>query len=261
MLTVTPIPAIKDNYFWLIQHSDNTAIILDPGDALPVLNILKERKLTLIAIVITHRHWDHVDGINDLLRYYDVPVYGPNSVRIPQITHALAEGDTLTLFNDKILQLGVIEIPGHTAEHIGYYGEINQQHCLFCGDTLFAAGCGRIATDGSAEQLYHSLQKINRLPAETQIFCSHEYTLSNLVFAQTVEPSNINIKNRLKNEQEKRGRQRPTLPTNLNIEQQTNPFLRCHIPEVADAINQYWQQNWEDEEALFVGLRRWKSIL
>ncbi len=258
MITVTPIPAYTDNYLWLIEHSNGDAVIVDPGDAAPVLAVLKEKKLTLIAIIITHRHWDHVDGINDLLQYYHVPVYGPDSDAIPQITNKRGEGDKVSFFDQPSLELTILEVPGHTVEHIAYFGDIDNRPTLFCGDTLFAGGCGRLK-GGTHEQLCHSLQRISQLPEETQIFCTHEYTLANLQFAKTVEPDNQTIQERLKNEQTKRRQNQPTLPTSLALEQQTNPFIRCNQSSVANSINQYWKSNWVTTQELFTGLRRWKD--
>jgi hydroxyacylglutathione hydrolase len=258
MINVVPIPAFDDNYIWLIKGPDNKAVIVDPGDAEPVLSFISEEQRTLSAIIITHHHWDHIDGINDLLRFYDVPVYGPDSPRIPQITHKVKEGSIVTLFDAPLFELNVIEVPGHTRDHIAYTGLVNNKPAIFCGDTLFAAGCGRLF-DGTHEQFCHSLQKINQLPAETQIFCTHEYTLANLKFAEAVEPSNQDIKNRIKNEQKKRLKHLPTLPTTLGLERRTNPFLRYHENDVTSAINAYWASEHSSPEALFTGLRRWKD--
>lgn len=258
MISVTAIPIIKDNYVWLLEHTNGEAVIVDPGDAAPVLEVLRQKNLRLTAILNTHHHWDHVDGINDVLAYADVPVYGPDSSRIPQVTHKVAESDRVTLFSDQSLTLRVIEIPGHTLEHIAYIGELEQRTALFCGDTLFAAGCGRLL-GGTAEQLYLSLQTINQLPEDTQVFCTHEYTMANLAFAQAVEPHNQAISERTKREADKREQGLPTVPTSIGLERQTNPFLRCHEAPVALAINHQWQAHWEQPQDLFAGLRRWKD--
>jgi len=258
MIITTPIPAFDDNYLWLIQNDNNTdAVIVDPGDAGPVLDVLQKKKLNLSAIIITHHHWDHIDGIEDLLKYYDVPVYGPDSPRIPKVSITVKEGDTVSLFNGALV-LKVLEVPGHTKDHIAYVGEIDQRPALFCGDTLFAAGCGRLF-DGTYEQFYQSLGKLNQLPGNTLVYCTHEYTMANLSFAHAVEPTNQAINKRIKNEQIKRDQNKPTLPTHLRLEQETNPFLRYREPHVALAINQFWQANWSSDLELFTGLRRWKD--
>ncbi|MFT6388611.1 MAG: hydroxyacylglutathione hydrolase [Cellvibrionaceae bacterium] len=262
MIKITPIPAFSDNYLWLIENTQNgqdknDAVVVDPGDAEPVLKVLREKNLNLAGILITHHHSDHIAGIDDLLSYYDVPVYGPYSKRIPQISVELKEGDEVALF-DRALTLKVLEVPGHTYDHIAYVGDINQQAALFCGDTLFAAGCGRLF-DGTHEQFYRSLHKLNSLPLHTQIYCTHEYTLSNLAFAKAVEPKNKAIQGRIKNEQLKREKNQATLPTNLALERQTNPFLRYQEPGVSLAINQFWEAAWTSDLDLFTGLRRWKD--
>lgn len=256
-INVSPIPAFSDNYLWLIEDGNSNAVIVDPGDATPVLKVLREKSLNLVGILITHHHNDHIGGINELLKHYQVPVYGPDTKRIPQITQAVSEGDTVELFGNT-LTLSVFEVPGHTYDHIAYLGDINGQPALFSGDTLFAAGCGRIF-DGSYEQFYQTLDKLNALPANTQIYCTHEYTLANLKFALAVEPNNIELQERSKKEQLKREQGQPTLPTNLELERQTNPFLRYRSPQLTSAINQQWQAEWSSDVDLFAGLRRWKD--
>ncbi|MGH1485007.1 MAG: hydroxyacylglutathione hydrolase [Cellvibrionaceae bacterium] len=268
MITVSPIPAYTDNYIWLIENSLGEAVVVDPGDANPVLATLSEKKLKLVAIIVTHHHWDHVDGIDDLRRFYDVPVYGPDSARIPHVTNTVSEGDTVTLFSSssssssplqlQSLQLEVLSVPGHTYDHIAYRSNIDNQPVIFCGDTLFAAGCGRLF-DGTHEQFCHSLQRINQMPANTQIFCTHEYTMANLAFAAAVEPANTAIKKRTKTERTKREQGQSTLPTNLALERETNPFLRYEQPHIAQSINQYWKTESTSPEDLFTGLRRWKD--
>ena len=214
MITISPIAVFTDNYIWLLHNSAGQAVIVDPGTAEPVIEHLTRLHLTLTAILVTHHHWDHIDGIPELLKHYDVPVYGPDSSRIPHITHTVAEGDVITLFSDWAVD--VIEVPGHTRDHIAYLYQQGAQPLLFCGDTLFAAGCGRLF-DGSHEQLFQSLQRLNRLPKNTLIYCTHEYTLSNLRFAQTVEPNNVAIAARIAVEEDKRAHQQATLPTHLAL--------------------------------------------
>jgi hydroxyacylglutathione hydrolase len=277
-ISIYPIPAYTDNYIWMLEHSNGEAVVVDPGDANPVLRVLQEKNLRLSAIIITHYHKDHVDGIDDILRHFQLPVYGPHLSRIRQVTYPLVEGDIIQLFQTKSFQtksfqtksfqtksfqitpltLKVIEVPGHTKEHIAYIGENQQQPILFCGDTLFAAGCGRLFT-GTAEQLCQSLNKLNELPENTAIYCTHEYTLANLRFANAVEPENNDIIARIKNEQCKRERGQPTLPTHLALERKTNPFLRYLEPNVSLSINQFWHNQWTEPQKLFAALRRWKD--
>ncbi|MEO0444131.1 MAG: hydroxyacylglutathione hydrolase [Pseudomonadota bacterium] len=258
MIHVEPISAFDDNYLWLIKGPDQKAVVVDPGDGHAVIRAMESKALALQSILITHHHNDHIGGVQTLLHYRDVPVYGPLSPKIPQITHPLADGDTLDIFSSPQFSLKVIEVPGHTRDHIAYFGKIENKYWLFCGDTLFAAGCGRLF-DGTHQQLNHSLNKLNSLPAETEIYCAHEYTLSNLAFAKAVEPDNQAIAKRIDNEQNKRKLGLPTLPSTLALEQATNPFLRLNQATVQGAINQYWNSDLASMDQLFTGLRRWKD--
>ncbi|MFT6791234.1 MAG: hydroxyacylglutathione hydrolase [Cellvibrionaceae bacterium] len=255
--SITPIPAFNDNYLWLIYQPGGLAVIVDPGDAKPVFDFLDEKHLTLSAILVTHRHWDHINGIEDLRESFDIPVYGPDSADIPQITHALHEGDQLKLLDNQ-LSLKVMAVPGHTREHIAYFGDIDGQPSLFCGDTLFAGGCGRLF-DGTHEQLRQSLERLKQLPGDTKVYCTHEYTLSNLTFAQLVEPDNAQLRARVDSEYRMRELNQPTLPTTIELERVTNPFLRYQEPSIRQSINQYWNESWTTPQDLFAGLRRWKD--
>lgn len=273
MISISPIAIFTDNYVWLIEHANGTACVVDPGDATPVQQVLQARGLTLTSILITHHHWDHTDGIKSLVNtYQQVAIYGPKSKKIPQITHTLKHDDEINLFNEPSLTLKIIEVPGHTNDHIAYFGDLNSSHqqantntqdslqrpILFSGDTLFAGGCGRLL-GGTAEQLCSSLKALSTLPANTQVYCTHEYTLANLAFAAAVEPSNEFIKARVNTETLKRDQEMPTLPTSIELEQQTNPFLRCTQAEVIKTINQHWGQHWQTEQEVFTGLRLWKD--
>jgi len=184
MLHIEPVKAFKDNYLWTLHHSGgNQAVVVDPGDAVPVRAWLKETGLQLTAILITHHHADHIGGVSELYDEWQVPVYGPDSARIPQVTHVVRDGDTVAVLG---LKLRVLSVPGHTLEHIAYYAaETDGTPLVFCGDTLFAAGCGRMF-EGTPPMMYASLQKLAELPASTRVYCTHEYTLSNLKFAQAV---------------------------------------------------------------------------
>lgn len=229
-------------------------LIVDPGSAAPVLNCLQERTLNPRGILITHHHYDHVDGVNTLLQHYDMPVYGPAGSAIKGINHPLQAGDRVSPAESLILE--VLATPGHTRDHIAYYGN----GMLFCGDTLFAGGCGRLF-DGTAEQLNASLQQLAHLPEETQLYCAHEYTLANLRFASKVEPHNIALQQRLAATIELRQRHVPTLPSTLSLELATNPFLRCHIPAVRHAAESFSKRELPTPAAVFIALRYWKDTI
>ncbi|MEZ0122285.1 MAG: hydroxyacylglutathione hydrolase [Candidatus Reddybacter sp.] len=256
-LVIHTIPAFQDNYLWLFhQAGQRAAFVVDPGDAQPVLDCLQKHGLDLAGILITHHHPDHTGGIKALLSHYDAPVYGPDSRNIPQISHRLQEGDEITLA-DTIFT--VLEIPGHTLDHIAYTASPEAQSPLvFCGDTLFTAGCGRIF-EGTAQQMYQSLQKLVTLPDETRIYCAHEYTLSNLAFATAVEPASQALKDKTADDTEKRQQGLPTVPSTLGIERETNPFLRCHLPSLALAASQYCARELSDPIEVMREIRLWKD--
>lgn len=228
MLTITPIPALDSNYFWVIRPSLNIQAIyvVDPGDATPVIDYLTRHQLTLAAILITHRHRDHTQGIAGLLERWSVPVYGPESDLIPLVTHQLGDGDLLELEG---ITFKIIGVPGHTWEHIAYFtpsSDDKSSPLLFCGDALFAGGCGR-RFDGTAEIMWDSLQKLASLPEDTRIYCAHEYTQANLAFAVTVEPDNKELRTRFEQVKLTRAQGGITLPSTILVEKRTNPFLRC----------------------------------
>lgn len=254
MLEITPIKAFSDNYLWLFSQSGTeTACIVDPGDAKPVLAYIKQAHLSLSAIVLTHHHADHIGGVKELLEHYEVPVYGPESSTIPFVTHPLHEGDNIQVCGTSF---SVIEIPGHTMDHIAYYAEdaLHEKPVLFCGDTLFAVGCGRIF-EGTPAMMYESLQKLAHLKPETLVFCAHEYTLSNLAFAAAVSPDDIPLQKRIKQETAKRERDIPTLPTSIEQELETNPFLRCS----KRAMQNRFAGQAESPVEIFTALRQWKD--
>ena len=257
MIKIDAIPIFSDNYIWLIQFGDHQVVIVDPGDATPVLQALEQQGLTPEAIIVTHNCWDHVSGIETLLSHFQIPVYGPASENVRHMTHPCKEGDRIEIGN---LKLKVLDVPGHTAGHIAFVGD----NILFCGDTLFGAGCGRLH-NGTAAQLHDSLQKISRLPITTNIYCAHEYTLSNLKFALTVEPGNQQIMQRKVDEAQKRqqgqqGQQgQPTLPSTLALELETNPFLRCHVEEVIASAENFAGKTLSDTAEVFKVLRHWKD--
>jgi hydroxyacylglutathione hydrolase len=257
MAQVHAVPAFRDNYIWLLCGIESgvtprPVAIVDPGDALPVLRAIDRLDLTPVAILITHHHSDHIGGIGELYSRFHVPVYGPEQEAIPGITHPLREGHQVEL--DGFPSLNVIEVPGHTAGHIAYVGE----KLLFCGDTLFAGGCGRLF-EGTAPQLYSSLQKLALLPDDTWIYCAHEYTLSNLNFAQAVEPDNPVLQARIQQTRLLRQENKATVPSDLATEKDTNPFLRCHIPAVVAAAEHNAGRALSPGAETFAVLRRWKD--
>ncbi|CAA6827119.1 MAG: Hydroxyacylglutathione hydrolase (EC [uncultured Thiotrichaceae bacterium] len=252
-VTITAIPAFSDNYFWLL-HDAQHAVIVDPGDAQPVLEMLEKKQLTLTAILITHHHWDHTNGIEKLIENYpDIPVYGPAKENIPCKTHALGDSDIVHI-SKPTLKLSVMDVPGHTAGHIAYL----QGHNLFCGDTLFASGCGRVF-DGTLEDLHNSLQKIAALPSTTIIYCAHEYTIDNLGFAQWVEPDNEDINARIEACHQLLDNNQATVPTQLSVEKLCNPFIRTHLPHVIAQAEGQVKHSLENASEVFAALRTWKD--
>lgn len=265
MINITPIPALDSNYFWVIQTDLNQPFVylLDPGAASPIIAHLAQHQLIPKAILITHRHRDHTDGINDLLRQWPIPVYGPDSPAIPQVTHKLYDGDRLSLAG---LQLEVIAVPGHTTEHIAFYlaesidaaSMLNDPPALFCGDALFAAGCGRMF-DGPADVMWDSLCKLAALPDETRVYCAHEYTLANLAFAHTVEPNNTDIAQRYEQISHLRATNGISLPSTIALEKRTNPFLRCQATAVRHFVEQWSGRVMSSSTEVFALLRQAKD--
>ena len=244
MLSIIPIPAFADNYIWLLRNGE-AGVVVDPGDAAPVMAHCDREGVALAAILATHHHGDHVGGISRLIGRWPVPVYGPATESIPGRTHALREGD-------------VIDIPGHTAGHIAYIAAEEKPPLVFCGDTLFAAGCGRLF-EGTPAQMVESLAKLARLAGDTRVYCGHEYTLANLRFARAVEPANRLLDEREKREQTKRDRGLPTLPSTIGEERATNPFLRTHEASVRAAAQQHAGHALDDRVAVFAEVRAWKN--
>lgn len=252
-INIAAIPALTDNYIWVITDTVNqTALVVDPGDAEPVLAYLKQYHLMLRGILITHHHWDHVNGVDGLVRHYSVPVYGSWKNSLTEITHRIGEDAEVAIENFPFYR--IFAIPGHTLDHIAYY----TQEMVFCGDTLFAGGCGRLF-EGSADQLYASLQKIATLPKNIQIYCAHEYTLKNLSFAQMVEPSNSQTLRRVNRVKLLREKGLPSIPSLLIEELQTNPFLRCDSLEIIQNVSRYAGRSLENPVEVFAELRKWKN--
>jgi hydroxyacylglutathione hydrolase len=248
---IEPIPAFADNYLWLLVR-DRRAVVVDPGDAAPVQQVLRERQLMLSAILVTHHHGDHVGGVLDLSSG-GVPVYGPAGETIPGRTQALREGDRIEALGERF---EVLDVPGHTRGHIAYYAPDLQ--ALFCGDTLFAAGCGRLF-EGTPAQMAASLAKLAALPAATRVYCAHEYTLANLRFARAVEPDNAALAARTAHCDVLRAAGLPTVPSTLAEEQATNPFLRCAEPAVRAAAERVEAGAGASTLASFAALRAWKN--
>ena len=256
MITIIPIPAFADNYIWTLRSGGN-AVVVDPGDAAPVLAYLDREGLALTAILATHHHNDHVGGVPALVARYRVPVFGPARESIPERTRALAEGDEFDV-PGLSLHLRAMDIPGHTAGHIALFGDVDGVPCVFCGDTLFAAGCGRVF-EGTPQQMWASLSALAALPPETRVYCGHEYTLANIRFALAVEPHNADLWDRQAREQAKRDRGEPTLPSTVGLERLTNPFLRAPIPGVRQAAAVHAGAPVTGDVESFAALRAWKN--
>jgi hydroxyacylglutathione hydrolase len=229
--------------------------VVDPGDAQPVLDLLISRNLTLAAILLTHHHADHVGGVPDLLRHRPVPVWGPHNPSISGITHPLGEGGHASV-PEIGLELDVLEVPGHTLDHIAYVAP--REGWLFCGDTLFAGGCGRLF-EGSARQMTTSLAKLAGLPGPTAVYCAHEYTVANLRFAAAAEPGNSLLQSRLLAEQAKRSHGEPTIPSTIALEKDTNPFLRNTEPGIIATLQNLRGLAGSEPVEAFAALREWKN--
>jgi hydroxyacylglutathione hydrolase len=261
-LAVLTVPAFKDNYLWLI-HDGVHAAAVDPGDAQPILEALRANGLTLTAILLTHHHADHIGGVPQLLAEYPVPVFGPRNDNIAAVTQPLGEGDRVQV-PGLDLELSVLDVPGHTLGHIAYMrntvGNAPGAHWLFCGDTLFGAGCGRLF-EGTPEQMAGSLAKLAALPDDTLVYCAHEYTLSNLRFAQALEPGNRALQLRIEADSKARGTNLPTVPSTIAAEKATNPFLRTTEPAIVDSLVAAGRlQPGATPVAAFAAMREWKNV-
>jgi len=252
MINIEPIEAFSDNYIWLLTTNEGS-IVIDPGESHNLLKILKENNFNLKAILITHHHYDHTGGINEILSEKSIDVYGPYN-NIDSINIRVANETKINLLG---IEFEIIEIPGHTLDHIAYYSENNGSPILFCGDTLFAGGCGRVF-EGTFEQMHDSLSILKKLPINTKIYCGHEYTESNLKFAKSVEPLNQKIISRYNEVIELRKQGIPSLPTTLELELETNPFLRVGLKEVQQEISKKFNIPKNDND-IFTAIRQWKD--
>jgi len=253
---ITAVRAFNDNYIWLIA-SEKSAIVVDPGQAEPVLEILSRLKLELTAILLTHHHQDHVGGVKKLLETTGAKVWGPATEDLPHCDNPLVEGDR---FEDRKIgiELSVLDVPGHTAGHIAFAGTFNGEPVLFCGDTLFATGCGRLF-EGTAQQMVSSLAKLAALPTSTKVYCAHEYTLSNMRWALTVDPENQDLQSWHQIAVNQRNLNEPTIPSTIGQELACNPFMRTQQKAVVNATTQWANRNLDTPVEVFAALREWKN--
>jgi hydroxyacylglutathione hydrolase len=254
MINVWPIQVLGDNYVWVLQtpHSHTVALV-DPGDGERVLAELRSRGLRPVAVLITHHHADHTGGLGVLVDHFRTPVYGPSRERIRWVDHPVEGGRSLRL-ETLDLDLEVLDVPGHTAAHLAY----RAPDAVFVGDVLFAGGCGRIF-EGTPAEMYSSLRRLAGLAPSTAVYCAHEYTVSNLRFAREVEPANSDLEIRLDRALAQRRRGEPTVPSTIDLELRTNPFLRCGEPTVIEAAGRYAGRPMGDEVEVFATIRAWKD--
>lgn len=248
-MNLIPIPAFADNYIWMI-HNDQDALVVDPGDAQPVLEFLRERNLHLKTILVTHHHADHVGGVDVLRDATGAEVIGPAGEDIPQPASGVSQDDTVQALGQT---WSVMDVPGHTAGHIAFYTDAFEgAPLLFCGDTLFSGGCGRLF-EGTPAQMLHAMDMFAALPGNTRVCCTHEYTLSNLRFARAVEPNNTALASYQQHCEALRAAQQPTLPSTIATELAINPFMRSRQPSVRSAVA------GTEDVATFAALRAWKN--
>jgi len=248
------LPAFTDNYIWML-HDGSQALVVDPGDSAPVVQALASQRLALSGILVTHHHGDHIGGLEGLRSLLKGPVFGPAREDIPAPYIPLADGDSAELLG---LRFEVIDVPGHTSGHIAYYHpDVDGRPLLFCGDTLFSGGCGRLF-EGTAAQMHASLSRLVALPGDTRVCCAHEYTLANLRFAHAVEPGNDNIGAYARWCEQQRAHGEPTLPSSIAQERLVNPFLRCDEPAVKSAAREHGALSSAPSD-VFAALRQWKN--
>lgn len=259
MAGVYPVPAFSDNYIWLLENADGTALVVDPGDAEPVNAALSARGLRLSDILITHHHFDHVGGVSALKAKHNCTVYGPQNPAIDNIDHRLGDGDSIVVGD---YSFDVLTVPGHTLDHIAYYqpsDDPNTAPLLFCGDTLFAGGCGRIF-EGDPIMMHNSLQRLAALPGNAKVFCAHEYTLANLAFAEAADSENSDLLERIRLAKETRAMGEPTVPSTIALELATNPFLRAGSSGTNQGLADAGRAASDSTEVgSFAALRSWKD--
>lgn len=254
MLHVWPIGVFADNYVWVLEREDCRRVaIVDPGDGGPVIAGLQDRGLEVAAVLLTHNHSDHVGGLSEIIQSFQPDIYGSAADGIPGVTHPVTGGDTITI-PDLDLELEVLPLPGHTANHLGFVFAGS----AFVGDTLFAGGCGRVF-EGTMEQMYNSLQRLAALPGATKTYCAHEYTVANLRFAREVEPENARLEDRLRAAKAAREADQPTVPSTISYELETNVFLRCGEPAVRAAAETHAGRSLEPGADVFSVVRSWKD--
>ena len=252
MLSVKPIKAYQDNYIWLVSTNEGS-IVVDPGESKKILNLIDNNEIDLKGVLITHHHFDHTNGLSDLLNERGLEVYGPKN-NVNGINNIVKNNDKFTVIG---IDFEVIEIPGHTLDHIAFYSFNDGEPILFCGDTLFSGGCGRVF-EGTFDQMFIALKKISKYPKETKIFCGHEYTLSNLKFALAVDENNEDLIKEYDNIKNIVDSGNPSLPTILEKELKINPFLRCDNHHIKNKIVSKFNTS-DDEFEVFCALRQWKD--
>ena len=252
MVEVKAIHAFTDNYIWLLTTNEGS-VVIDPGDFRPVSEYIKKHNKDLTGVLITHHHFDHTGGLKDLTKNYEIPIIGPKN-NISEINKVVKHGDKVNILG---LEFDVIAVPGHTLDHIAFYCENDGEPFLFCGDTLFAGGCGRIF-EGTAHQMYDSLQLLKNLPKATKVYCAHEYTEQNLEFALMVEPKNSDLQARYAHVKKLRSENEITVPSNIDVEIKTNPFLRCDEDDIKNLIFEKYDIKG-DNPTTFKAVREWKD--
>lgn len=255
-MTLIPLPAFNDNYMWVL-HDGRRALVVDPGESEGVLTWLGSEGIALDAILVTHHHGDHTGGVDTLRQATGAQVIGPAREVVPEPLQRVADGDTIELLG---LRFEVLDVPGHTSGHIAYHcADVDGQPLLFCGDTLFSAGCGRLF-EGTPQQMLASLDRLAALPDNTRVCCTHEYTLSNLRFARAVDPDNADLLAYEQHCQSLRERNLPTLPSSIGLEKQINPFLRVRAPALSEAARRHAPETPSDALGVFTTLRAWKNV-
>lgn len=255
MFKLTPLAAFDDNYIWVIESAKDSSIaVVDPGDAAVVEHYLAQSKKTLAAVLITHHHRDHTGGVEQLKSRYSVPVYGSSESKFPGVTHSLSDGDSIQLFEET---LSIKAVPAHTLDHIAYLVNGDTPK-LFCGDTLFLAGCGRLF-EGSADQMQQAMDYFASLPDSTEVYCTHEYSLANLAFAKAADPTNSEIDNATTQCEQLRADNKPTLPSNIGLERKINPYMRTRETALIQSASQYKNKTLSAGVETLAALREWKN--